>query len=214
MDAEERGFSSKVSASSDRSLDNFQKLQSVTTAISSLARLAPDQFLLGLFKKLMHRLLEEVQSESADSERICSLLTLSQALVASKVLDESSIVFLYRALKPLIRNDEHGPRVQKRAYKILAEICETHHSFVAEPERLKELSALLTSTIMTSQVSARQMRLRCMSIIVEGLDGTNSEQMVCLLSLLLLDCQEISINFVSNKFIHRLSQSCRRKSTK
>jgi len=166
-----------VKPSSDRALDDFQKLQSVTTAISSLARLAPDEFLRGLFKKVMHRLLEEVQSESPDSERICSLLTLSQALVAAKVLDESSIVFLYRALKLLIRNDEHGPRVQKRAYKALAEICEKHHSFVAEPERLKELSTLLTGTIMTSQIAARQMRLKCMRTIVNGLDETNTEQL-------------------------------------
>jgi len=100
--------------------------------------------------------------------------------VASKVLDGSSIVFLYRALKPLIRNDEYGPRVQKRAYKVLAEICEQHHSFVAEPERLKELSALLTGTIMTSQISARSMRLKCMNLIVDGLDGdeTSKEQLV------------------------------------
>lgn len=165
---------------SDHPVDSFQKLQCVTEAISSLARLAPDEFLRGLFKKLMHRLLEEVQSEAGDSEKICSLLTLSQALVASEVLDESSISFLYRALKPLIRNDEGGPRVQKRAYKILAEICERHHAFVAEPERLQELSVLLTGTIMTSQISARYMRLKCLSIIVEGFDESNTVQLVSL----------------------------------
>ena len=162
------------------SLDDYQKLQSVTSAISALARLAPAEFLHGLFKKLMHRLLEEEQAENGgDRERICSLLTLSQALVSSKVLDESSIIFLYRALKPLIRNDEHGARVQKRAYKVLAEICDQHPDFVTEPERLKELSELLTATIMTSQISARPMRLKCMNLIVDGLDETHVELLVC-----------------------------------
>jgi ribosomal RNA-processing protein 12 len=159
-------------------MDSFQKLHCVTGAISSLARLAPIDFLSGLFKKLMHRLLEEVQSESGDSEKICSLLTLSQALVSSEVLDESSITFLYRALKPLIRNDENGPRVQKRAYKVLTEICERHHSFVAEPDRLQELSVLLAGTIMTSQISARYMRLKCLNIIVEGFGESNTEHVV------------------------------------
>jgi ribosomal RNA-processing protein 12 len=173
MDIEE-----KSSNDSTNPIDSFQKLQCVTDAISSLARFAPDGFVKGLFKKVMQRLLEEVQSESGDSERICSLLTLSQALVASKVLDEASLSFLYRALKPLIKNDEHGPRVQKRAYKVLSEICECHHAFIAESERLHELSLLLTGTIMTSQVSARFMRLKCLNIIVDGFGKSNQGQLV------------------------------------
>lgn len=176
--AESMEVDKSFAKSSDYSMESFQKLQCVTEAISSLARLAPDDFLRGLFKKLMHRLLEEVQSESGDSERICSLLTLSQALVASEVLDESSISFLYRALKPLIRNDEDGPRVQKRAYKVLTEICERHHAFVSESDRLQELSMLLVGSIMTSQIAARYMRLTCLNIIVEGFDDSNTEQLV------------------------------------
>jgi len=158
--------------------DVAQQLQSITEAISSLARVAPPSFLQNLFKKLMHRILEEVQKETSDPERICSLLNLSQALVASGALDEGSVSFLYRALKPLIRNDEKGPRVQKRAYKVLAEICERHHSYVAEIGRLKELTDLLVSTIMTSQVAARHMRLKCLGIIVKGFDEVNEEMMV------------------------------------
>jgi hypothetical protein len=145
-----------------------QQVQSITDAVASLARLAPRPFLHGLFKKLMHKLLEEVQSENGDSEKICSLLSLARALVASEVLDEESVAFLYRAIKPLIRNDEHGQRVQKRSYKVLAEICERHHSFVSEKDRLKELTDLLTGTVVTSQVAARHMRLKCMNIIVDG----------------------------------------------
>ena len=79
-----------------QNIDGFQKLHSVTGAISSLARLAPREFLHGLFKKLMHKLLEEIQSEAGDSEKVCSFLTLSQALVASEVLDDSSISFPYQ----------------------------------------------------------------------------------------------------------------------
>lgn len=161
MDLDEKASSSANDA-------DAQQVQSICDAVSSLARLAPKPFLHGLFKKLMHRLLEEVQSEKGDAERICSLLSLSRALVASEVLDEPSVAFLYRAIKPLIRNDEHGQRVQKRAYKVLAEICERHHSFVTEQDRLKELTDLLTGTIVTSQVAARHMRLKCMNIIVNG----------------------------------------------
>ena len=162
-------------------IDSFQKLQCVSDAVSALSRLAPEGYMKGLFKKLMQRLLDEVQSETCDSERICAYLTLSQALVASKVLDESSsISFLYRALKPLITNHTDGgsARVQKRAYKVLHEICEQYHNFVTASERLNELSALLTATIGTSQVSARYMRLKCLTIIVDGFDESNNNQLV------------------------------------
>jgi len=166
------------SNASDSSADQGQRMQNITEAVSCLSRVAPEEFLSGLFKKLMHRLLEEVQSESGDSERLCLLLSLSQALVASDVLDEASVSFLYRALKALIGNDEHGPRVQKRAYKVLAELCERHHSFVADLDRLKDLTSLLTSTSTTSQVAARHVRLKCMNIIVDGFDKTNSAHLV------------------------------------
>jgi ribosomal RNA-processing protein 12 len=154
--------------------------QSIAVAISAIANFSPKQFLQNLFKKLITRLMEEMQAESTDGEKICSLLSLSQALVAASVLDEVDISLLYRALKPLIRDDQHGARVQKRAYKVLAEICEKNHSFVAELSVLKELTNLLTSTIMTSQTAARYMRLKCMGIIVDGFDEAGAEPVVSL----------------------------------
>jgi NUC173 domain len=149
--------------------DQFQKLQTVSEAIASVSRLAPPDFLQGMFKKVMQKLLEQFQLESGESERICSLLTLAQALVTSEVLDEPSVSFLYRALKPLIKDGEQEPRVQKRAYKVLLQICERYSSFVAAPERLTELCDLLTATVSNSQISARYMRLKCMNSLVKDM---------------------------------------------
>lgn len=163
---------------SGNSGEGLQKLKCVTEAISMFARLADRGLLEGLFKTVMQRLLEEIQSDCGDRERVCALLTLSQALVASQVLSEGSLSFLYRALKPLIRNDETPPRVQKRAYKVLHELCEKHPSFVTADTRLKELTALLTGTILTSQISARHMRLKCMNTIVDGLDSSPNSRIV------------------------------------
>jgi len=147
--------------------------QKTCQAIARLASLAPSQFLHKLFKKVMRRLLEASQSESSESDKLCSLLTLSQALVASKALDESSVSLLYRTMKPMIRNDENGSKVQKQSYKVLTEICRCHHTYVSEPETLKELIELLTGSAVTSQVTARSVRLKCMAFLVNGFeDGT------------------------------------------
>lgn len=160
-----------------------QQVAFITESISSLAKLSSQALLRSLFQKLMHRLLGEIQAETARTEKICSLLSLSESLVASKALDDSNIAFLYRALKPLIRTDEHGARVQKKAYKVLAEVCRKHHSFVVDAERMRELISLLTGTIMSSQIAARYMRLQCLELIIDGIDASQTEYMVRDISL-------------------------------
>jgi ribosomal RNA-processing protein 12 len=155
-----------------------QRSQSVIDAIAALARLAPESFSQGLFKKVLQRLLTASQSDEIETEKICTLLRLSQALLLSQVLDDASVSLLYRAIKPLIRTDDHEARVQKRAYKVLLEICSCHTSFVTEPALLRELTALLLDSIMTSQVSPRHLRLKCMRLIVEGFDGVNEDHAV------------------------------------
>lgn len=157
-----------------------QRSQSVIDAIAAFARLAPKSFQQSLFKKVMQRLLvaSSQSDEMGTTEKICALLRLSQALLISQVLDDASVSLLYRAVKPLIRTDDNEARVQKRAYKVLLEICTCHTSFVTEPALLQELTALLLDSIMTSQVSSRHMRLKCMKLIVEGFDGANEDHAV------------------------------------
>lgn len=171
----------QLDESSDNKIgETFTQVQALTQAIASLARVAPQALLQTLFKKVIQRLLEASQQQQQQdmSDKICSLLSLSQALVISQSLDETSISLLYRSLKPLIRTDEARPRVQKRAYKAMAEICHRYHSFAIEGDRLKELCELLTSSIITSQISARHMRLKCLNNIVDGFDSSNKAHMV------------------------------------
>jgi ribosomal RNA-processing protein 12 len=144
----------------------------VTRSIASIAKVAPNDQVQRLFTKVVQKMLESSQSNDKRTiEKMCSLLALSQALVISECLNESSISLLYRALKPIIRTDETPSRIQKRAYKVMAEICKRYHSFVAEPQRLKEVMDLLSATTATSQVSARFMRLKCLALIVDGFEN-------------------------------------------
>lgn len=152
-----------------------QRSQSVIETIASLASLTPKPFLQGLFKKVMQRLLAASQSDEAETPKVCTLLELCQALVTSRALDDASISLLCRAIKPLVRTDENEARVQKRAYKVLLEICKRYPSFVTQPERLGDLTSLLLDSIMTSQVSARHLRLKCMTLIVQAFDDENPE---------------------------------------
>jgi hypothetical protein len=147
------------------------RVVALTSAIASISRLAPQSHTQMLFTKLIQKMLEASQSNDQKMvQKMCSFLVLAQALVISETLEESSIALLYRSLKPLIRTDETHPRVHKRAYKLLSEICKRYHSFVAKPDRLKEIMDLLSATSATSQVSARSMRLKCLALILNGLE--------------------------------------------
>jgi len=163
---------------------NMQLVDAVTDAIGQLARICPREFLQNLFKKVVQRLLlatTEAGDSSGDKAskeaHMCSLLGLGQALVASGSLDDDSVSLLYRAVRPLVRSDEHDSGVQKRAYKVLAEICEKHKDFVTSEERLNEMTDLMVDSIVTCQVSARHMRLKCMTYIAKGFDSSNQAHM-------------------------------------
>jgi hypothetical protein len=153
--------------------DDASQVSAVTQAIASIARLAPKQQIQSLFSKVVQRMLQASQSEDKQMiEKICSLLALAQALVVSECLEEASVDLLYRALKPLVRTDETPTKVQKRAYKLLCEICHRYHAFIAKPDRLKDILDLLSNTSATSQIAARFMRLKCLTFVVEGLQSS------------------------------------------
>ena len=175
-DEEMDGDDDKKSLTEDRGPE-AQRVQSVTAAIAELARVAPPLYVQSLLKKVIQRLLTAMQSEEDETEKIVTLLGLSQSLVSSESLDDDSIALLYRSVKPFVRSDEHPPRVQKRAYKVLLEICQKHPQFVTEPQRLSELTELLVGSLMTCQVSARHLRLKCMTMVVTGFSSSNKEQM-------------------------------------
>jgi ribosomal RNA-processing protein 12 len=159
-------------------VDDASRVRAVTEAIASLAQVASKELVQSLFSKVLKRLLEASQAEDDLSEKMCSLLTLSQALVISESLDHSSISLLYRSLKPLIRTDETKPRIQKRAYKVLAEICNRCGDFVRESKQLNELLEVLTSSMATSQISSRFMRIKCLTMIVKSLEDPSEKEKV------------------------------------
>jgi len=164
---------------------NTQRAVSVTNTIAAYAPLAPLPYLRNLFKKILQRLLlatDNATSESSkpdETEKICTLLNLAQAILSSLALppsDTPTLTLLYRTLRPLLRTDEHHPRIQKRAYTVLASICQHYTSFfLSPPTRLKEVTDLLVGSISALHISARGMRLRCLFHITNGLDCKNEE---------------------------------------
>jgi len=145
----------------DKGLPPSQSQVALET-LSSLARVADISFIGVLFKTLLQRLLQATLA-STQQDRAVLMCDLAIALVP--VLDLASIGLLYDAVKPMLSMDDH-PTFQKRCYRILHLVCEHHPRFTQETGRLEELLTLLTQSLLTSHVSSRQMRLRCLCSLV------------------------------------------------
>lgn len=158
--------------------EQSQRIMAMTGAIAALATLSPEQYLRSLFKKVLQRLLVATQSSDEETEKICTLLQLSQSIVKSAALNEECITLLYRTVRPLISNDTLNHRVQKRAYKVMADMCENYRSvFIGSPDRFNDMTEFMISSVMSLHVSARHMRLKCMKYLVEGFEAEDKTHM-------------------------------------
>mmetsp|Transcript_1082 Transcript_1082/g.1596 ORF Transcript_1082/g.1596 Transcript_1082/m.1596 type:complete len:1247 (+) Transcript_1082:162-3902(+) len=169
MDIDDKDMPETVLSAAD------QRVAVVISAVSKLAFVAPSSYLENLLKKVLQRLLVASQSTEDESDKTFALLNLCQALAPAT--DETGVELIYRTIKPLIRSDEQPPRVQKRAYKVLLCICQSHTEFCTNLSRLSELTDLLVDGLVTCQVSARHMRLKCMAVIVKKFQSTDTHQM-------------------------------------
>lgn len=142
----------------------------LSDAIQSLARLISSARLQKVFARILQRLLDASQSSADKGNNICMLLSAARALVLSDNLDSNSIPILYRSLKPLARTDETTPRVQKRVYKLLAEICR-NGDFLSSNNHAEDMVTFLLESSKTSHQSTRQMRLKCQLSLLESLDS-------------------------------------------
>ncbi|CAM9490460.1 unnamed protein product [Scytosiphon promiscuus] len=163
-----------------------ERTASVCGAAASLASVAPPTFLSTLFKKLLQKLIESttvaeactggtegVGGKGAALKRAQVLLELASGLAPS--LDEEAISLLYRSTKPLVLDDA-SPQLQKRAYKVMLTLCTHRTDFMSSPENLPHVLELFTSSLLTCHVSARVMRLQCLSRLAASFVPGNASQ--------------------------------------
>ncbi|KAK9864417.1 hypothetical protein WJX84_009705 [Apatococcus fuscideae] len=94
------------------------------------------------------------------SERRCTFLDL--ALYLSSGLDASAIAILYKAIKPILQ--ERDQAVQKKAYKLLAHVCEQRQDFLAE--HFGDVVEVLVAGMPAALSAAKRHRLRCLQVSI------------------------------------------------
>ena len=120
-----------------------------------------------IFKKLLQKLLISL-SPPYDKDKTATIGHLLVMLdgILPGLEKEEDYQLVYRTVKNVIRTGTSG----KRCFKILAVLL-----LMNKVKDLTDVKTLITETMMTSDVASRCERLKCLTIVVDNLDETRSE---------------------------------------
>jgi ribosomal RNA-processing protein 12 len=161
------------------------RVRTLSDTISAYTQVAPPAFVASLFKKLVQKMLEATSHQQGQGQgqeggkpaavnagcsnsKAVVLCELALALVPS--LDAASVALLYKVVRPLVRLQDKDVALQKRAYRVLGALCQHQVAAFLTQDTLSDLLPLLTDSLLTCHVSARQMRLRVLTAVIQALD--------------------------------------------
>lgn len=96
------------------------------------------------------------------SARRCTFLDLALAL--SSGVETAGVATLFKAARACLQ--EKDVAVQKKAYKVLAYVCEQRTDFVNAPGGLQQALEALLGAAQSANSAARRFRMRCLKAVV------------------------------------------------
>uniref|UniRef100_UPI00398EC288 RRP12-like protein n=1 Tax=Pristiophorus japonicus TaxID=55135 RepID=UPI00398EC288 len=156
--------------------------------------LTDQQLVCGFLDKAREKL---TNSEGSEFTRM-SVMDLIVAM--APMADEPSMCNIYQTILPFLQSKDH--RVQKKAYRILEEICggdkEPCRQFVHK--RLEELKQTLLGSLKSVASPAKRPRLKCLIHIVKQLSEEHQEFIIALLPEVIICMKEVSIGARRNGY--------------
>lgn len=157
-----------------------EKRGDLQLTIAAIASISDKQTVKSFFVAIMKKLLQatvEASTPSSEAEpgamqvdapkpeesptaRRCVFMDLALSLVNG--LDNEALGMLFSTAKPALQDNDAA--VQKKAYKVLASICQANMNFVAG--KVEELLETLLTSLSTVHSSARRHRLRCLHFLI------------------------------------------------
>ena len=148
--------------------------------IAAWASVCPSNLLVGVSKKLLQLLLAStgsagmtVSTSSGDTDTASVWMAVVQALIP--YMPDSMVSLLFRTVRPLLSVDE-SVSLQKRAYHVLDSLLKSHEALLTASETRLQILSLVAESLLTCQVSARSMRLRCMETLMAHMDEEELRQ--------------------------------------
>ncbi|XP_040291346.1 RRP12-like protein isoform X1 [Bufo bufo] len=152
-----------------------------------------------------------------DQQLVCDLLAKASAKVAEKTeaeklyvldlisamapnADEPSMTNVYQTILPLLEEKNHS--MQKKAYRILEEICGGERSpckdFVSN--NLEELKTTLLGSLKSASSPAKRPRLKCLIHIVKQLTADHEEFLTSIIPEVMICTKEASVAARKNAY--------------
>lgn len=163
------------------------RFPNIIQCVASLTSIAPGPIITIMSKKLLKLLLSTTASYEASDAATCWMTVI---LAIIPYVPNAIITLLYRTIRPLLSVDENIS-LQKRAYRVLEALLK-HHSALLFTMELDvdddgtsmeesrtcdapipmQILDLISTSLLTCNVSARHMRLNCISQLFSALsDG-------------------------------------------
>ncbi|XP_069467683.1 RRP12-like protein [Ambystoma mexicanum] len=154
-----------------------------------------DQQMAGTFLSKASEKLTDL--ESSEFTRL-SILDLIVAM--APYADEPSITQTYRTILPYLENKD--PSVQKKAYRVLEEICggqqEPCNAFISN--NLEDLKNTILGSLKSASSPAKRPRLKCLIHIVKKLSVDHEAFITALIPEVIICTKEVSVSARKNAY--------------
>eukprot|EP00873_Tetraselmis_striata_P019446 jgi/Tetstr1/439710/TSEL_028129.t1 len=153
----------------------------IGAAITAYSAVSAAPMLASVFRTIVQKLIKVTQDSNSEfatsgvteggdtpTERRCTFMEL--ALCVGGGLDTAGITTLYKAAIPGLKDKDSA--VQKKAYKMLAYICEEHSAFTRD--RAQEIVEHLVSGLPSAHPAVKRHRLRSVKALILLLDGASA----------------------------------------
>jgi len=143
--------------------------QSGVHAVSAWTSLAPAPLVTAVSKKLFQVILSTSTTLDSDDSNSAISGWISVVLSMLPFLPTPMVALLYKTVRPLLSMSE-SLGLQKRGYLVLEALLRDHPTTVVQTDPLDKIVEIVSNSLLTCHVSARNMRLRCIHALFTSLD--------------------------------------------
>ncbi|KAM3912961.1 RRP12-like protein isoform 2-T2 [Leptodactylus fuscus] len=165
---------------------------SVLETIRAYLSVTDQQLVCDLLSKASAKVSEKTESEK--------LLVLDLITAMAPYADEPSMTRVYQTILPLLEEKNHS--VQKKAYRILEEICGGERPSCVDfvNNNLEELKKSLLGSLKSASSPAKRPRLKCLIHIVKQLTADHEEFMTSIIPEVMICTKEVSVGARKNAY--------------
>eukprot|EP00455_Lapot_gusevi_P036269 TRINITY_DN402_c0_g1_i4.p1 TRINITY_DN402_c0_g1~~TRINITY_DN402_c0_g1_i4.p1 ORF type:complete len:1326 (-),score=405.61 TRINITY_DN402_c0_g1_i4:29-4006(-) len=158
----------------------------VIDTISAYASIADPTLVNTTFKNVLKKWLTtavqtDVQTDPQAISRTYMLSDIAYAL--TDALDHEHTDWLFKNIAPQLKDED--PVLQKKAFKILYQICDSHPDYVAQ--HVEAITNALTDSMQECHSSAKKARLRCLRCFILRLPSLHLPHVMQVFSILLVE---------------------------